>query len=101
MPHLPMVTIQTNPTSLKSSTSKYLRLEYSNTDRKMMDLSPSMQVCTLWLGDSTCLLFLVINLKGVVLAVEVQRLGCNLMMPIMKIRTAAMMRVLMNSKTRS
>jgi len=96
-----MVTIPTHPTSLKSSTSKYLRLESSNTDRKMMDLSPTMQVCTLWLGDSTCLLFLVANLKVVVLAVEVQRLGCNLMMPIMKIRTAAMMRVLMNPRARS
>jgi hypothetical protein len=96
-----MGTIQTHLISLKSSTSKYLRLESSNTDRKMMDLSPTKQVCSLWLGDSKCLLFLEANPRVVVLAVEVQRLGCNLMMPIMRIKTAAMMRVLMSPRARS
>lgn len=96
-----MVTMPTHLISLKSSTSKSLKLESSNTDRKMMDLSPTKQVCSLLLGDSTCLLFLVANPRVVALAVAVQRLGCNLMMPILKIRIAAVMLVLMNPKARS
>ena len=66
-----------------------------------MALSPTKQVYSLWLGDSTCLLFLVANPRVVVLGAAVQRLGCNLMMPIMKIRTAAVMVVLMNPRARS
>jgi hypothetical protein len=59
----------------------------------MRDLSPMRQACSFRQVDSTCLLFLVANPRAVVLAVVVQRLGCNLMMPIMRIRTAAVMRV--------
>jgi hypothetical protein len=51
------------------------------------------QAYLLWQGDSTCLLFLVANQRAVVLGVAVQRLECNLMMPIMRKRTAAVMRV--------
>ena len=67
----------------------------------MRDLYPTRQVCSLWQGDSTCLLFLVVNPRAVGLAVAVQRLEYNLMMPIMRIRTAAGRRVLMRAKARS
>ena len=70
----------------------------------MMVLSPTIQeVCLLQVGTSTCLLFLMVNPRVVVfgLAAGVLRVGFFLKMPMLKIRTAAEMRVLMNTRAKS